>query len=488
MTVKVKWENTLSESIEVKQGIRQGAKLSTMLYKRYNNNILNAMERSNMGAKIGNIPLMAPTCADDIAILATKRETQALLDIVYDITNRDLVKINPTKSDLVPLTKSSNVTSVFLGNEEITQKAETKHLGIMRNSKNNINVDDRLKTGRKTVYALLGSGLHAKRGMSPLVATKIWKTYVIPRILYGIEVMNYTQTDVTKLEKLQLKICKQIQGLPHRTANIAAYILLGIEPMEAVIDKLILTFLGNVLQDENTIEYRILERQLSMAKTGKQCYVSKVIEKLRKYGLPELEVLMKTVPEKLQWKKITKKHIGNYWENLWKEEKLEKSTLKHLNIQQCPLGTPHQVWKTIQHNSIEVKKAETKVRLLTGTYMLQEKKAKFNKNATTEICQICKKEKEDLEHFILTCVTLKPIRDKHMKTLRCYIDSIKKDTFDILQNNGQLLQLIMDSSAHELTHIVHLRKQHHIDIEQITRTLCYSLQVKRSEILSKNNT
>lgn len=86
MTVKVKWENTLSESIEVKQGIRQGAKLSTMLYKRYNNNILNAMERSNMGAKIGNIPLMAPTCADDIAILATKREAQALLDIVDDIT------------------------------------------------------------------------------------------------------------------------------------------------------------------------------------------------------------------------------------------------------------------------------------------------------------------------------------------------------------------------------------------------------------------
>lgn len=107
----------------------------------------------------------------------------------------------------------------------------------MRNSKNNINVDDRLKTGRKTVYALLGSGLHAKRGMSPLVATKIWKTYVIPRILYGIEVMNYTQTDVTKLEKLQLKICKQIQGLPHRTANIAAYILLGIEPMEAPMEE-----------------------------------------------------------------------------------------------------------------------------------------------------------------------------------------------------------------------------------------------------------
>jgi hypothetical protein len=53
---------------------------------------------------------------------------------------------------------------------------------------------------------------------------------VIPRILYGVEVLNHTLTDIKKLERLQVQICKQIQGLPERTANLAAYSLLGVEP------------------------------------------------------------------------------------------------------------------------------------------------------------------------------------------------------------------------------------------------------------------
>jgi hypothetical protein len=70
VSVKVKWDNNLSKKVDVAQGIRQGAKLSTMLYKRYNNNILEALERSGMGAQIGNLRVVSPTCADDIAILA----------------------------------------------------------------------------------------------------------------------------------------------------------------------------------------------------------------------------------------------------------------------------------------------------------------------------------------------------------------------------------------------------------------------------------
>jgi hypothetical protein len=58
------------------------------------------------GKKYGRrsrIRVVAPTCADDIALLvSTQSEAQALLDIVSDITSKDLVKINPSKSELVP--------------------------------------------------------------------------------------------------------------------------------------------------------------------------------------------------------------------------------------------------------------------------------------------------------------------------------------------------------------------------------------------------
>jgi hypothetical protein len=66
-----------------------------------------------------------------------------------------------------------------------------------------VNIEDRLKIARRTVYALLGPGLHARKGMSPIVSAKLWQTYVnIPRSLYGIEVLNYTKTDILKIERL----------------------------------------------------------------------------------------------------------------------------------------------------------------------------------------------------------------------------------------------------------------------------------------------
>jgi hypothetical protein len=46
MTTQVKWDNHLSEKKYINQGIQQGAKLSTSLYKCYNNAILDSLTES----------------------------------------------------------------------------------------------------------------------------------------------------------------------------------------------------------------------------------------------------------------------------------------------------------------------------------------------------------------------------------------------------------------------------------------------------------
>ena len=77
-----------------------------------------------------------------------------------------------------------------------------------------MNIEDRLKIARRTVYALLGPGLHARKGLSPIVSAKLWQTYVIPRNLYGIEVLNYTKTDIIKFERLQFKYAAKYRVIP----------------------------------------------------------------------------------------------------------------------------------------------------------------------------------------------------------------------------------------------------------------------------------
>jgi 2C-methyl-D-erythritol 2,4-cyclodiphosphate synthase len=66
-----------------------------------------------------------------------------------------------------------------------------------------INIEKRLSIGGRTIYALLGPGLYARSGMSPVVLLKIWNTYAVTRYLYGLEIQAYTPLDTKKLEQLQ---------------------------------------------------------------------------------------------------------------------------------------------------------------------------------------------------------------------------------------------------------------------------------------------
>ncbi|CAC5407005.1 unnamed protein product [Mytilus coruscus] len=148
------------------QGFRQGAKLSSLLYKRYNNTILNAISTSNLVAKLGNIQIGSPKCADDIALLGERSDIQAMLGIIEFLTKRDMVKIIPNKSEIICVSKGSKQqpqSYSFNGKEIKSRKAET--FRYHKSYKWQSQLNERLKTGRQNIYALLGSGLHARTGM-----------------------------------------------------------------------------------------------------------------------------------------------------------------------------------------------------------------------------------------------------------------------------------------------------------------------------------
>ena len=82
--------------------------------------------------------------------------------------------------------KKKNILSLVLSEKKILNETKNHNPSFKLNGRS-------LKMGRQTIYALLGSGLHARSGMSPLVLMKIWNTYVVPRFLYGLEVQNPTK-------------------------------------------------------------------------------------------------------------------------------------------------------------------------------------------------------------------------------------------------------------------------------------------------------
>jgi L-cysteine desulfidase len=158
----------MSDSFNIKQGVRQGGVLSTFLYQIYNNTLLKDLQKDNLGFSIGNTYVGCPTCADDIALLSDdSNELQCMLSTLHRHSMQDRVSIHPTKTKAVILNKTRAITKSTLkwtlGESEICPTNQAVHLGIIRSEmkENEINIEYRISLAIRTMYALKNTCLHA---------------------------------------------------------------------------------------------------------------------------------------------------------------------------------------------------------------------------------------------------------------------------------------------------------------------------------------
>ena len=76
----------------------------------------------------------------------------------------------------------------------------------------------------------MGSGLHGK-GVNPTVGLKMGTTYVLSRIIYGLESCVLKKSDINALSVYYRKLLRQIQGLHDTTAQEAIFLLIGALPL-----------------------------------------------------------------------------------------------------------------------------------------------------------------------------------------------------------------------------------------------------------------
>ena len=138
--------------------------------------------------------MSSPTCADDIALLTNKQaDAQILTNVIDYASSMDRFTKIPIKSEILVFKTSKrtpqNIEVVYKQNT-ITQVISLKHIGIERNQSNTPDIAKRIETARKTLYALLGSDMHDKNGISPAITYQMWITFVIPRLLLGMELLD----------------------------------------------------------------------------------------------------------------------------------------------------------------------------------------------------------------------------------------------------------------------------------------------------------
>jgi hypothetical protein len=143
-------------------------------------------------------------------------------------------------------------------------------------------------------------------------------------------------------------------------------------------------------------------------------------------------------------------------ENLWREEISTKPSLRYLSHHSVEVGKTHHIYATVRPNIQDIQRAELKARIITGTYILQANRARFNQNEVDSTCKICKKSPETREHFIAACQELaQPRRAFNRKVTNLL--SLQPDVLKELDHHTYT-QLVLDCTHHDIPYTLPQQK------------------------------
>ena len=246
-----------------------------------------------------------------------------------------------------------------LGDDIINRSSFEVHLGVDRNQSGRIDIEARVQTGRRTMYAMMGADAFGCSGVAPPLVAHLWKTFALPRMLYSLEVFQLAEKDITQLEQLQRSTLRRILNLPVNTSLTAVYGLLGLRPIRHELDLRKLTFLGSILLQRDTPEYEIAQRQLSVKSMDSRSWFSDCNRLLYKYGLPNIYAVDREISTLKKWKQQVKEAIDSYILLQWLSD--PKKSLKYLNIESLQVGKTHHSLSSLPNDARDVRKASTKL-------------------------------------------------------------------------------------------------------------------------------
>ncbi|CAG2222940.1 unnamed protein product [Mytilus edulis] len=451
----IKLNGKTSNEFIISQGVRQGGILSADLYKIYIDPLLHHLQQSKLGSKIGHIPCCATACADDITLNTTDpNEAQILLNMAYEFSCNEHYKLQPQKSVVIEMEnkrkKRHSCIDLRLKDKKLPVVEKATHLGIQRSKSRketlNNTINENIKKARRTAYSLMAAGFHGNNGLDPSTCIHIMKTYVLPTLLYGLEILIPTKLNMDKLEMFFKKMLKQILSLPQNAPDVVPYIISGMIPIEGQIHIKILSYFYSIcLLSEESTEKQIARRQLAVKDQDSHSWFIEVKKIIWKYALPEIYLLLDTPYTKIQWKNLMYSYINKYWKEYYTDISKLYRNISYLNVDEYHPGKQHPLIYIKTSSSRDINRLPVKLKLVSGTYILQENRSRFNQNNVEATCLLCGQETEDLPHFLLKCTLLETTRKASLEDLQKEYHNLTDREMEYLTETDKI-KIILDCS------------------------------------------
>ena len=337
----------------------------------------------------------------------SKKGAEIQIKMLKEISKEYGLKINEEKSKILIFNNKNPPEKI----ENIKVYKTMKYLGVTVNN----NCKDCYKDHKSELikkaekFAKMTYSITAKSCSKIIIGKAFWECIAIPSILHGAQAINFSETDIQKLQNIENKVHRSLIGAPIYTPLCVLRKEIGVKTIRTRIMQQKLEFYNFIYNSEKT---ELIKKVVDDMKYTKMIYtwindVDKIAGKLNK-----------SLQDFKGYSKDSIKKSLEEWENNEMINQIKE--MKSLQIYRDN-------FEKINSNSSHLYDNSFGSTLLfearTNSLPLEEKINKKNKK-----CKVCQIEEENLEHFLIKCPAYNTIRNQY----KIFTDS-KLESKDIIR-------------------------------------------------------
>ena len=396
--------DTLQCEVNITNGIRQGCNGSTVLFLMVTYLIIDKLTVSSSNFKCDVCVIAAIFFADDGLLMAQSvAEAEEGIRILVEVAQECGLELNKEKSNILVFNNKEETENI----EGINVTTEIKYLGIKVVNKRNCFKEQKQKAINEAYkFANIVPSVISRSCNKLLIGSTYWKHTVLPLVMYGAEVLNYTKVEIEKIQKAEYKAYRHMMNAPRYTPVSGLRGEVGASSHLARDIKTKFNFLRHLQEEEESLLNHILKDMLEIST---DTWTKTVQQYMKMFNLNKTKI------SKLKKEKIN--DMVKAWDtNCWRQEIESKTSLALYKEGKTEIRNEQAIYDNTYSTDIMFPAR-------TNTLKLGWRKAHANESTK---CPMCDEEEENLEHFILNCRGLQEIREISVMLQRPYSESTMK--------------------------------------------------------------